>query len=146
MYLPLISSTVPPVTRLAELLFVRQNRITTWRSPRKEQRRSAWKLCTPKWWADSGERFLVRQGGPTERKTMIDRQHDLPALQRAKVLNICRNAGVGNPESFHQLTWHPFKPNRATTGHVQAKKCLELLSSLLETARMYRASWQRYSL
>jgi hypothetical protein len=43
--------------------------------------------------AGAGERFFVRrtrQGGPSERKAMIDRAHDLPLTRQARALGISR--------------------------------------------------------
>ena len=45
--------------------------------------------------ADAGERFFrgrAHQGGIAERKTMIDREHDLPITQQAEVLRISRGS------------------------------------------------------
>src|SRR3954466_11534794 len=36
--------------------------------------------------------FLAGQGGFAERKTMIDRSHDLPITKQAKVLNVSRGS------------------------------------------------------
>src|SRR5258708_964235 len=44
---------------------------------------------------DAGERFFIRsahQGGITERKAMIDREHDLSITRQAEVLQISRGS------------------------------------------------------
>ncbi len=47
------------------------------------------------WRSDTGQRFFgrrARQGGPSERKAMIDRKHDLPVSRQARELGISRGS------------------------------------------------------
>src|SRR5665811_405991 len=54
------------------------------------------------WRTDAGKRFFrgrAQQGGITERKAMIDREHDLPITKQAEVLRISRGSVYYLPRS-----------------------------------------------
>ncbi len=51
--------------------------------------------------ADPGERFFrkrAHQGGPAERKEMIDRTHDLPVTRQCQILKLARSTAYYTPQ------------------------------------------------
>src|SRR5262249_53967506 len=133
------------LAELAEQFDVHPNQITQWKTQLESGAAVIGRACGGREdaarqdrRADAGERFFRRraqQGGITERKTMIDRTHDLPITKQAEILNISRGSVyyLPRPVSATDLAImrrldrlhleHPFAGSRMLRGLLAAEGC-----------------------
>jgi putative transposase len=69
------------------------------------------------WSADTGERFFrkgAHQGGPAERKKMIDRTHKLPVVRQCEILELARSTAYYTPKPTSPEDLGADAPDRRT--------------------------------